>query len=231
MYSHTVLYVNTSLHLCDGWHYPEGMAATPTRLTRAELREQTRARLLDAAEELFAERGIAATPIEDIAERAGYSRGAFYSNFDDKDAIVMAILERCVERNNDEVEKLFAERADGADFLQRLRERETDTTRRALSLEYLLYGLRNPAAQAETRRILDASRHGLARLIEAQWSDFDLELPIDVDTAARVLEALDDGLDMHRQIDPDGYPLGMFTDVLILLQDAALALAEKQAGR
>ncbi|MDH3706723.1 MAG: TetR/AcrR family transcriptional regulator [Acidimicrobiia bacterium] len=205
------------------------MAGTPTRLTRAEQREQTRTRLLDAGEELFAERGIASTPIEDIAERAGFSRGAFYSNFADKDALVMAILERTIARNEVELEELFTNRVDAADFMRGLRERETDTSRRALSLEYLLYGMRNPAAQAETRRILTASRQALARLVEATWAEFDVELPIDADTAAKVLEALDDGLDMHRQIDPEGYPLGMYTDVLVMLQDAALALAEKRA--
>lgn len=206
-----------------------GGAPPSPRLTRAEQRALTRTRLLDAAEELFAERGIAATPIEEIAERAGFSRGAFYSNFVDKDALVMAILERTTERNDGEVERLFAERADGEDFLQRLRDRETDTDRKALGLEYVLYAVRNPAARAETKRILDASRHAIERLIEEQWKDFDAEFPIDVPTAARVIEALDDGLDMHRQIDPDAYPLGMFTDVLEFLQEAALALAEKRA--
>lgn len=142
----------------------------------------------------------------------------------------MAILERTTERNDGEVERLFAERADGENFLQRLRERETDTDRRALGLEYVLYAVRNPAARAETKRILATSRGAIERLIEEQWNDFDVEFPIDVSTAARVLEALDDGLDMHRRIDPEAYPLGMFTDVLEFLQEAALALAEKRAG-
>lgn len=201
----------------------------PPRLTRAEQRARTRTRLLDAAEELFAERGIAATPIEDIAARAGFSRGAFYSNFEDKDALVMAILRRTTERNNEEVDRLFAERADGADFLQRLHERETRSDRETLGLEYILYALRNPVAREETKRILAVSRQAIVRLVEEQWSEFDVDLPIDPEVAARVLEALDDGLNMHRHIDPESYPLGMFTDVLALLQEAAVALAEKQA--
>ena len=94
----------------------------------------------------------------------------------------------------------------------------------------MLYAVRNPAARTETKRILATSRGAIERLIEEQWNDFDVEFPIDVSTAARVLEALDDGLDMHRRIDPEAYPLGMFTDVLEFLQEAALALAEKRAG-
>ena len=200
------------------------------RLTRVEQRAQTRARLLNAAEELFAARGISATSIEEIAELAGFSRGAFYSNFDDKNALVIALLERTTERNEEEMEALFKARRDTPDFFRRLRDRETDPNRRGLSLEYILYALRNPQARPELARILDAARQETARLVEAQWSDLGMTLPFDLQTTARVLEALDDGLDMHRQIDPEAYPLGMFTDVLALLQDAAVALAEKLAS-
>ena len=51
------------------------------RLTRQESREQTRNRLLEAAAAVIANQGFAATSVEDIVEHAGYTRGAFYSNF------------------------------------------------------------------------------------------------------------------------------------------------------
>ena len=65
--------------------------------------------------------------------------------------------------------------------------------------------------------------------MESQWNESGIDAPIDVLTAAKVIEALDDGLDMQRLIDPEGYPLGMFTDILVLLQEAVEALAEKRA--
>ena len=63
-------------------------------LSRQESQAQTRRRLLDAAAEVFAERGFGAAPLEEIAERAGYSRGAVYSNFEDKDDLFLALLAR-----------------------------------------------------------------------------------------------------------------------------------------
>jgi len=57
-------------------------------------RERTRQRLLDAALEVFAEQGVPAAPIELIAERAGFSRGAFYSNFDSKFELFLALAQR-----------------------------------------------------------------------------------------------------------------------------------------
>jgi AcrR family transcriptional regulator len=64
------------------------------RLSREESRELTTKRLLDAAQRLFARKGLSATSVEDIAAEAGYSRGAFYSNFDSKNDLFIEILRR-----------------------------------------------------------------------------------------------------------------------------------------
>lgn len=55
---------------------------------RSHRRQATRDRLLAAAAEVFAERGFHGASVEDICERAGFTRGAFYSNFTDKDELV-----------------------------------------------------------------------------------------------------------------------------------------------
>ncbi|MBP2474367.1 AcrR family transcriptional regulator [Crossiella equi] len=62
------------------------------RLTRAELQEQNRARVLHAARAEFAERGYRDAKIDEIAERAGLTRGAVYSNFPGKRALYFAVL-------------------------------------------------------------------------------------------------------------------------------------------
>lgn len=60
-------------------------------------REQTRARLLDAAHEVFAEVGMGAASVETICERAGFTRGAFYSNFDSKEELFLALVTQMAE--------------------------------------------------------------------------------------------------------------------------------------
>lgn len=62
------------------------------RLTRDQAREQTRVRLLDAATLSIARKGLAATSVEDIAAQAGYTRGAFYSNFSNKSDLFFELL-------------------------------------------------------------------------------------------------------------------------------------------
>jgi AcrR family transcriptional regulator len=64
------------------------------RLTRQESKEVTRFRLVEAAEKLFVRKGFDDTSVEDISEAAGYSRGAFYSNFDAKDQVFLAVIHR-----------------------------------------------------------------------------------------------------------------------------------------
>ncbi|MFT4136192.1 TetR/AcrR family transcriptional regulator [Microbacterium sp.] len=66
-------------------------------------REQTRARLLEAAHEVFGEVGMDAASVEAICERAGFTRGAFYSNFESKDELFLALVTRLAEDKLDEV--------------------------------------------------------------------------------------------------------------------------------
>ena len=61
---------------------------------RTARREATRERVLDAALAVFAERGVIGSSVEDICDRAGFTRGAFYSNFADKSELVDALVER-----------------------------------------------------------------------------------------------------------------------------------------
>ena len=60
-------------------------------------RENTRIRLMDAAAEMFAEVGIDAASVEAICERAGFTRGAFYSNFASKEELFLALCARSAE--------------------------------------------------------------------------------------------------------------------------------------
>ncbi len=80
-------------------HDPDEPTGRPARrLTRRESQEQTRQRLLDMAVVVFAQKGFARTSVEEIAERAGFSKGAVYSNFTSKEDLALAVLERQIEQ-------------------------------------------------------------------------------------------------------------------------------------
>lgn len=67
--------------------------STPDPSATSRSREHTREKLIDAAFEVFAETGLNAASVEQIAERAGFTRGAFYSNFDSKVELFFAIAD------------------------------------------------------------------------------------------------------------------------------------------
>jgi len=64
------------------------------RLTREESKEVTRMRLIEAAERLFIRRGFDDASVDEISEMAGYSRGAFYSNFENKEQVFLAVIDQ-----------------------------------------------------------------------------------------------------------------------------------------
>lgn len=83
------------------------MSESPISRRRAE----TQARLLDAAIGVFAERGVLAATVEEISDRAGFTRGAFYSNFVSKDDLVLALLQRDRESNTAGLSQLVSDEA------------------------------------------------------------------------------------------------------------------------
>jgi AcrR family transcriptional regulator len=65
-----------------------------SEVPRSARRDATRERVLDAARDVFAERGVIGATVEEICDRAGFTRGAFYSNFGDKAAVLEALIDR-----------------------------------------------------------------------------------------------------------------------------------------
>ncbi|MFE9346084.1 TetR/AcrR family transcriptional regulator [Streptomyces olivaceus] len=91
------------------------MAAGPTagRVTRRRVR--TRANLLDAAFEVFAAKGFGRVSIEEVCDAAGYSRGAFYSNFDSLDELFFALYRQRADLIAEQVAAALASDGPGLD--------------------------------------------------------------------------------------------------------------------
>ncbi|MFD9888302.1 TetR/AcrR family transcriptional regulator [Amycolatopsis sp. NPDC059027] len=192
------------------------------RLTRAESRERTRERLLTAAAELFAERGVNGTSVEQIAERAGYTRGAFYGNFEGKHELVVALLAQRRAREADEISALAEGVGSFEEMLRRLRGWHVERARHLpdwfiLRTELTLYALRNPSArplvgagELEARALLEGG-------ISAELSRRGVRSPADPEFLALIVHALEDGLLRQRLLTPDGIGDDVVVDALELL--------------
>ena len=124
------------------------------RWTRERRLEHTRSLLLDAAEEVFAEKGFTAATLDDIAHAAGYTKGAIYKHFTAKEDLFLAVSDRYWRRYFDNfAEVMSTARQIGAPELDEIAERWRQLSRdrgaehAALGHEFTLYLLRNPEAR------------------------------------------------------------------------------------
>jgi len=171
---------------------PDQPADDGAEAPRSARREATRQRILDAAREVFAENGVIGGTVEDICERAGFTRGAFYSNFADKDEVVAALVEREHERLLGHLEASFAgvDRAvaeAGGDLEavcaalvdQLLRSIPIDRQVSLVQTELEIHAIRRPDQAGRFVAINLAFRDRIARFLEDGMRSLGRELLVD----------------------------------------------------
>jgi AcrR family transcriptional regulator len=172
--------------------------------TRAERQAQTRSELVGAAERLFTSHGFHATSIDAVANEAGFTKGAVYSNFASKEDLFFAVYERRVDRRLAEIEAILAEAPSLRKGVERAipgnrGRREVDDGWMAVFFEFWAHALRNPEVRerfaAQHRRIIDVMA---AALIESGE-----ELPDDPHKLATARYAMQLGLQLERLTQPD----------------------------
>ena len=150
------------------------------RLNQAQRKEQTRTALIDAALQVFIARGFQGASIDQIAEQAGYTKGAVYAHFKNKDDLFISVFRaRAAVQMN-----ILQEQAGGTDGVRQALDTQTLKSRfhgsyRAdhwivLVLEFLLYTQRNPASRRKLREVLKEFR-GLVAELYLQRSDGKLD--------------------------------------------------------
>ena len=178
------------------------------RWTRERRLEHTRALLLDAAEDVFAEKGFTPATLDDIAHAAGYTKGAIYKHFATKEELFLAVSDRYWRRYFDN----FAEVMSGSnrvggreldEIAERWRQLSIDrgAEHAALGLEFTLYLVRNPEARdrvaAKRSEVVDALAAFIVEGIEALGGS----LVIPPLTFARALVATSDSVVLGSQLD------------------------------
>ncbi|BCI54335.1 TetR family transcriptional regulator [Mycolicibacterium litorale] len=178
------------------------------RWTRERRLEHTRSLLLDAAEEVFAEKGFAPATLDDIAHAAGYTKGAIYKHFTAKEDLFLAVSDRYWRRYFENfAEVMSASKEVGARELDEIAARWRQLSRdrgaehAALGHEFTLYLLRNPEARdrvaAKRSEVVDA----LAKFIVAGIDRLGGALVIPASTLAHVLIATSDSVVLASELD------------------------------
>jgi AcrR family transcriptional regulator len=197
----------------------------PKRLSRREKQAETRTRLMDAAERVFLRRGLQGSSVEEIAAEAGFTRGAFYSNFNSKDELFVELLQ-------DRVYRRYAEMADQAQEQpgtprERLRwgiERVRDVQKPEggdvlfrLWLECLTQAARDKEFRKLAAGFWSGNRGVLTEQAKATFEELGRTPPLPPKQIATAMIALDVGLAVQHLVDPDEAPLDLYVPLFDLL--------------
>ncbi|AXE95033.1 TetR/AcrR family transcriptional regulator [Paraburkholderia sp. 22099] len=180
-------------------------ATKPQRLSREESRLQTRADLLAAAKRLFVEKGFGGTSLRDIAAEAGYTQGAFYSNFASKEDLFVELMrERSRTQVSDIGRTLSDPSASADDILNALevwaQTLDAEPEWSVLGVEFKLQGRRNPVFATASQALLDAHRDGLAYCIGQIFARLEKVPPESPTVLAAAFMGLSQGLALQRSM-------------------------------
>lgn len=183
---------------------------------------------------MFAERGVGAATIEEIASTAGFTRGAFYSNFASKEELMLAMLDDHLTRSQARNLALHDRHPDATGLVQALRDDDRNSDdplhdNPLLQIELMLYVARAPELRPLLGEHLRTMR-GLVGTIAAETMAAAGASPtIDAIALGTIVVAIEDGLRLHRLIDPDSTSADAFYDALDTLQQLVIGVRSRRA--
>ena len=187
------------------------------RMTRAEKQAATRAALLDAAAKVFVERGLQGASVEAISERAGFTRGAFYANFKNKEELFAELLQQRVYA----AYRFMAEQQlagegpvptarESAEVLAQIQANPDGRWLFRLWFELLAQASRDEEMRNLAKEFWSTNRALTAQVVEKSGSDRKGLTP---EAAATALIAMDIGLAIQHHVDPDAVPLSLYPEI------------------
>ncbi len=179
-------------------------------LTPERRRAMTRQHLLEAAAIVFARDGFHGATIDKIAERAGFTKGAVYSNFKSKDDLFLALLDEraareyalmssALERGPEDTSTRFDEASERV----RISSAFWDESWTMLYLEFVLYALRNPDARKKLVEQVDREFALEQQLIQSEYDVVGVAPPFPIRSLAVVTSSMFLGMQLKRLIAPD----------------------------
>jgi AcrR family transcriptional regulator len=196
------------------------------RLSREEKRALTRSDILAAAATIFPRRGYHQASVEEIAEEAGLSTGAVYSNFASKADLFLALYERNMEEHLAELEDLVTRGATPEAQIEGAGQHWLDFVRRdqdwlLLDVEFWAHAVRDPELRDRYAAGYRRMRETAARLVDQAAQSFGLSLTASPEQLGIIINALSSGLMFEKLVDPDRVSDETFQAALGLILRAA----------
>jgi AcrR family transcriptional regulator len=202
----------------------------PRRRTRKEQQAHTRSCLMTSAAKVFARRGLQQASIDEVAEDAGYTKGAFYANFKSKEELFLAMLDERFARRIEEIDRAARDhgapeeqaRRAGQDFGRYI---HADPEWQRLFFEFTAHAARNDEFRQELVTRYRALRERIAAVYERRAHELGLELPVPFEQVALMTVAMANGVALERLLDGDAVPDDLFGTMMLVFFTGLRALA------
>jgi AcrR family transcriptional regulator len=176
------------------------------KLTPERRRQQTRDALVDAAAQVFVRRGFSGASLDEIAEAAGFTRGAIYKHFEGKDDLFLAVFDRVNERTLATFGELLEHGAavafDAHRLAQLWAELVCDPELLTLQREFRSYEVRNPKIAARSAAQRRRSHETVTRFMSETAASLGVRLRLPAETMAGIMLATSDGFAQTSQVEP-----------------------------
>ena len=179
--------------------------------TRKERQARTRELLMDSAAAVASRRGIERASLDEVAERAGFTKGAVYANFANKDQLFLAMLDAHFDARLAELDRILSTEADpdeqareAAEGLMRMLAAQPEWHR--LFFEFALYATRNEGFRTQLVERYRSLRGRLAELLARRAERLGIEPVVPPDQIAAMTFAMANGVAMERLLEPEAVP-------------------------
>ena len=205
------------------------------RLSRRESQARTRAGLLAAAARVLSRKGLQGASIDEVAQEAGYTKGAFYANFRSKEELFLALLDQHFAEHIEVVER---ELAGGGPLEQRARAIGADFDRSSLAdpgwqrlfLEFAVHATRDAGFRDELQTRYRALRRRITELQRRWAAESEMEPALPYEDITLMTCAMANGASLERLIGPGDAPDDLYGRMLEIFVAGLRARSQVASG-
>ena len=190
-------------------------------LTRKEKQAHTRECLMRSAASVFARRGLQQASIDEVAEHAGFTKGAFYANFKSKEELFLAMLDERFAKRIEDIEAVIADESTAAQKARRAgdafaKSLRADPEWERLFFEFSAYAARNEDFRQEFVTRYRAMRDGIAAALRAHAEEMGKEAAMPFDQVAAMTCVMSNGFHLEKMLEGDEVADELYETMLMI---------------
>ena len=203
------------------------------RLTRKEKQAHTRSCLMESAARVFTRRGLQQASIDEVAEDAGYTKGAFYANFKNKEELFLAMLDERFTQRLEEIERVIAGEGTAAEKARRAGDDfaamvAADPEWQRLFFEFTTYAARNDDFREELVTRYRAMRDRVAAALRARHEEYGIEAALPFEQMATMMCAMGNGFALEKLLERDAVSDDLYGSMLMVFFAGMAALKKSE---